>query len=97
MELKNFATLVSDLKDRGLDLTDLYVIAVFKRAQSNGDVTIMGLAKDGGLSRTIMHRRIKELVRKGVLVKNERSTDMRVKALTDGPYMPVIVDMTSAV
>jgi DNA-binding Lrp family transcriptional regulator len=97
MVLDKFAEAVHILAERSLDLTDIYVIAEYHRAKLNGDVTIMALAKSTKLSRTIMHRRIKALVSKGILAKTERGTDMRVKPLVDGPAMAQIVELFNIV
>lgn len=93
--LGDLATSVERLNSLGLDLTDLYVIARYERSKASGLVTINTLVQEEGLvvSRSVMHRRIKKLVRSFVFLKKESDGDMRVKLLTDGPRMQEVLSL----
>lgn len=87
MQLKRFSDAMRELEDLGLDLTDFYILARYMSAKDEGDVTTIQLSSSIKMSRTVLHRRIKGLVRKGFLVKTENTKDMRRKPLVDGPAM----------
>lgn len=97
MNLIKFATATRILEKEGFNLTDLYVLAEYHKAKTNGDVTIMTLCKDMLLSKTVMLRRVKKLVEKGVLSKVERPADLRLRLLADGPRMAEIVEFLEKV
>ena len=93
MNLAKLADVLDKLDEFEMDSTDLYVIAQYKRAKERGAVTIMNLVNGSKLSRTLMHRRIKRLIKLEVLAKEEHGEDMRFKQLTDGRTMQVIEDL----
>lgn len=93
MNFERYVKGVHELDELGLDFTDLYVIAKYRAAQQvHGvdGVTIMALSKNAVVSKTIMLRRIKKLVSKGVFAKVERVGDMRIRVLVDGQNMGMI-------
>ena len=94
--LGELATSVERLGGLGIDLTDLYVIALYKRVKTNdGGVSITSIMQEKQLvvSRSVVHRRLKKLVLSSVLLKKESDGDMRVKFLTDGPRMEEVLSM----
>lgn len=93
MNLAKLADVFDKLDEFEMDSTDLYVIGQYKRAKERGEVTIMNLVNSSKLSRTLMHRRVKRLIKLEVLAKEEHGTDMRFKTLTDGRTMKVIEDL----
>lgn len=97
MDLSKFAGALDTFLLEGVDLTDLHVIALYQRAKGKGDVTIMALTKSGHISPTVMQRRIKKLIRMGVLVKTEHETDQRIRPLADGKLMKSIVSLFNPV
>jgi DNA-binding MarR family transcriptional regulator len=97
MNLTKFATATRILEGEGIALADLYVLAEYYKAKVEGDVTIMALGKGMLLSKTVMLRRIKKLVDKGVLAKVEKPNDLRLRLLTDGARMAEIVEFLEKV
>lgn len=97
MNLSKFAEAMDIFWLEGVDLTDLYVISLYQNAKEKGEVTIMALPRRSHVSPTVVQRRIKKLIRMGILVKTEHDTDQRIRPLADGEHMKAIVDLFNPV
>lgn len=94
MDLGIYATVARRLHAKGLDFSDMFIIGEYKRLKrEQGNVKISDITAGSPLSKTIVTRRIKQLVTVGIFAKEGSDTDLRVRRLGDGPRMSELDEM----
>jgi hypothetical protein len=99
MKLSKLALAISSVRNEyGIDATDLLVLNDIMRVKHTaGEVTIMEIVdKCKAASPATIHARIKSLCIKGMLIKVEHASNLRLRMLEKGPNYDKLIDILEA-
>jgi hypothetical protein len=94
MKLERFNRALEVAEEFGLDGTDIAILfAITQKRRNESVATIMQFSAGMPFaSFATIHERVKRMVRKGVLSKEVKEENQRVKVLQDGPALSRFLD-----
>ena len=99
MKLERFNEALRVAQEFGLDGTDVAILfAIAEKRRDEGVATIMQFSSGTKFaSFGTIHARVKRMVKSGVLKKEIKETNQRVKVLQDGPALGKFLDRLNEV
>lgn len=99
MKLERFNEALRVAQEFGLDGTDVAILfAIAEKRRDGGEATIMQFSSGTKFaSFGTIHARVKRMVKKGVLKKEVKEKNQRVKVLQDGPSLGKFLDRLNEV